>query len=163
VLCGSFASLKAYRIQREVAYIFAHSESRIVVAATRFLQRDYAAEARALVDNMPATTVVALDPDTGQLPRRLDRRPLPGCRPDDPAIVQYTSGTTGFPKGCVLSHRAWTNNARLSAEVAGVTSDDVILCPSPFFHLFGSLTGLMGAFSVGATFISALRFRCLCS
>ena len=58
----------------------------------------------------------------------------------------------------MLSHRAWTNNARLSAEVAGLTSDDVILCPSPFFHLFGSLTELMGAFSVGATFITTPSF-----
>ena len=145
-------------VEREVAYVLTHSESRVVLAATRFLNRDYAAEARALADKLPAMTVVAIDPDNGQLPSRPDSRSLPGCGPEDPAMVQYTSGTTGFPKGCVLSHRAWTNNARLSAEVAGLTSDDVILCPSPFFHLFGSLTGLMGAFSVGATFITTPSF-----
>ena len=146
-------------LEREVAYILAHSESRVVVAATRFLNRDYAAEARRLASRHATTTVVAVDPDTGQLPEGQGHESLAGCSPDDPAMVQYTSGTTGFPKGCALSHRAWTNNARLSAEVGVITSDDVILCPSPFFHLFGSLTGLMGAFSVGATFITMPTFN----
>jgi acyl-CoA synthetase (AMP-forming)/AMP-acid ligase II len=141
-------------VRREVAYILSHSESRIVVAPTQFLNRDYAAEARALADQRPGMIVVAIDPQTGQLPEQPGRRPLPGGAPEHPAMVQYTSGTTGFPKGCVLSHRTWTNNAQLSAKVAGISNDDLILCPSPFFHLFGSLTGLMGALATGATFIT---------
>jgi acyl-CoA synthetase (AMP-forming)/AMP-acid ligase II len=145
-------------VEREVAYILAHSESRVLVTATRFLSRDYAAEARTLASKRPQMTVVPIDPDSGQLPARTGHGPLPGCASDDAAMVQYTSGTTGFPKGCMLSHRAWTNNARLSAEVAGLTTDDVIFSPSPFFHLFGSLTGLMGAFAVGAPFITMPKF-----
>jgi fatty-acyl-CoA synthase len=73
-------------------------------------------------------------------------------------VIIYTSGTTGVPKGCVLSHRGWTNNARLSAEVAGLTEDDVIMAPSPLFHLFGSLTGFMGALAVGARFVTLTTF-----
>src|SRR6266540_2732160 len=148
--------------RREVDYIVKHSESKVLVAADRFLKRNYASEARELVskrsDDGQSVTLVVVDPIRGELPGGLRSSGLPGSQPDDPAVVQYTSGTTGVPKGCLLSHRAWTNNARLSAEVAGLGGDDVILCPSPFFHLFGSLTGLMGALSVGASFITFPRF-----
>jgi fatty-acyl-CoA synthase len=58
----------------------------------------------------------------------------------------------------VLSHRAWTNNARLSAGVAGLTDEDVVMAPSPLFHLFGSLTGFMGALSVGARLVTLGTF-----
>ncbi len=145
-------------VEREVAHILTHSRSKVVVTSKQFLGRDYAAEAQAFAGELPAMRVVAIDPDRGDLPENPRRGSLPGCRPEDPAVVQYTSGTTGFPKGCVLSHRAWTNNARLSAEVAEVGSDDVVLCPSPFFHLFGSLTGLTGALSVGASLITMPTF-----
>jgi acyl-CoA synthetase (AMP-forming)/AMP-acid ligase II len=69
-------------------------------------------------------------------------------------MLIYTSGTTGVPKGCLLSHRAWTNNARFSAESAQLTPSDVVYTASPFFHLFGSLTALMGSAEVGASVIT---------
>jgi len=145
-------------VEREANYILTHSESKVVVVADRFLNRDYAAEACRLTEKLPDTFVLAIDLANGKLPSGAAHTRLPGSRPDDAAIIQYTSGTTGVPKGCILSHRAWTNNARLSPGVAGVSSDDVILCPSPFFHLFGSLTGLMGSLSVGASFVTVPTF-----
>ncbi|MGI8827657.1 MAG: class I adenylate-forming enzyme family protein [Chloroflexota bacterium] len=145
-------------VEREVQFILQHSESKVVVAATRFLNRDYAAEARNLMLTHPEVNIVAIDPTIGDLPGGPANVTTSYSRSLEPAVVMYTSGTTGFPKGCVLSHRSWTNNARLSAEVAGVTPDDVILCPSPFFHLFGSLTGLMGALSMGCTCVTFPTF-----
>jgi fatty-acyl-CoA synthase len=84
---------------------------------------------------------------------------LPRSDPDDAAVIIYTSGTTGTPKGCMLSHRAWTNNARFSMQRAGIGEGATVFSPSPFFHLFGSLSGLMGAMSVGASFSTCDVFR----
>ena len=59
---------------------------------------------------------------------------LPEVRPEDPAQIQYTSGTTGFPKGAVLHHRGVTNNARLTARNWGSTPGNVWVNPMPLFH-----------------------------
>jgi len=141
-------------VEREVGYILDHSESKVVVVPKKFLGRDYVSEASRFALDHPEVTVLATDATNVDLPVGPPLVTPPGSQPADAGMIQYTSGTTGFPKGCVLSHRSWTNNARLSAEVADITPEDVILCPSPFFHLFGSLTGLMGALSVGAMFVT---------
>jgi fatty-acyl-CoA synthase len=64
--------------------------------------------------------------------------------PDDPAQIQYTSGTTGFPKGARLAHRAITNNARLSMGRLGFTSDDAWVNPMPMFHTAGCVVATLG-------------------
>ena len=68
-------------------------------------------------------------------------------RPDDPAQVQYTSGTTGFPKGAVLSHRSLTNNARFSMLCMGAQPGDTYLNVMPMFHTVGCSVGLLGSFN----------------
>lgn len=146
--------------EREAGFVIAHSGSRVVLAAERFLGRDYAQEARHIVADLPAETaaaVVAADWNTDVLPRGRSET-VADAQPDDAAVVQYTSGTTGRSKGCVLSHKSWTNNARLSAEIARVCPGMAVFTPSPFFHLFGSLTALMGAFSARATVITTPTF-----
>jgi len=132
----------------EVRYIVEHSRSRVLVAPNDFLDRDYRTEANAIADDLGCLVIGAAwnDPDLPHAPWSA----TPESRPDAPAVVQYTSGTTGVPKGCMLSHRSWTNNARISAAIAGIDAGTVVFTPSPFFHLFGSLTGLMGALSHGA-------------
>ncbi|WP_207400580.1 AMP-binding protein [Actinomadura roseirufa] len=62
-------------------------------------------------------------------------RDLPGVGWDDLLNLQYTSGTTGFPKGCMLTHRYWLHLAELAAEVAAVTPDDVDLTAQPFYYM----------------------------
>src|SRR6185503_7219536 len=57
--------------------------------------------------------------------------PLPDVSPSDPVQIQYTSGTTGFPKGALLHHRGITNNARFGAERLRVNGDSVYLNPMP--------------------------------
>jgi fatty-acyl-CoA synthase len=65
-------------------------------------------------------------------------QPLPVVSPDDPAQVQYTSGTTGTPKGAVLHHRGITNNARLSyAETLAMRPGEPFVNPMPLFHTAG--------------------------
>jgi fatty-acyl-CoA synthase len=57
--------------------------------------------------------------------------PLPPVAPADIAQLLYTSGTTGRPKGALLTHRALTNNARLAFQAAGIGPDDILVNPMP--------------------------------
>jgi len=79
--------------------------------------------------------------------------PLPTVRPDDRVQIQYTSGTTGFPKGVLLRHHGLLTNARLAAERLGVRSDDVLVWPMPLFHTAGCGMGVLGALSMRTTIV----------
>lgn len=72
---------------------------------------------------------------------------------DDPINLQYTSGTTGFPKGATLSHRNILNNGFHIGELLGYTDQDRVVLPVPFFHCFGMVIGNLAAFSHGAATI----------
>lgn len=69
---------------------------------------------------------------------------------DDPINIQYTSGTTGFPKGATLSHHNILNNGYFVGETVGYTEQDRICLPVPFYHCFGMVMGNLGATSHGA-------------
>jgi len=69
---------------------------------------------------------------------------------DDPINIQYTSGTTGFPKGATLSHLNILNNGRYVTLGQDVTEADRICVPVPFYHCFGMVMGNLGAMSHGA-------------
>ncbi|MGW6460758.1 AMP-binding protein [Streptomyces sp. NPDC055078] len=69
---------------------------------------------------------------------------------DDPVNIQYTSGTTGFPKGATLSHHNILNNGYFVGETIGYTERDRICIPVPFYHCFGMVMGNLAATSHGA-------------
>ncbi|MFD7290481.1 AMP-binding protein [Streptomyces sp. NPDC059863] len=69
---------------------------------------------------------------------------------DDPINIQYTSGTTGFPKGATLSHHNILNNGYFVGETVGYTEHDRVCLPVPFYHCFGMVMGNLGATSHGA-------------
>ncbi|MCS0635387.1 AMP-binding protein [Streptomyces sp. LP05-1] len=69
---------------------------------------------------------------------------------DDPVNIQYTSGTTGFPKGATLTHHNILNNGRSVGETLGYTERDRICLPVPFYHCFGMVMGNLAAVSHGA-------------
>ena len=75
--------------------------------------------------------------------------PLPEVAAQAPFLLQYTSGTTGRPKGALLSHSAAYNAARFSAQRLGLTAEDVWLCPLPLHHVGGSVCILLPMLSVG--------------
>ena len=85
-------------------------------------------------------------------------RALPEVSPDDPAQIQYTSGTTGFPKGAFLHHRGIVNNARFTAQRFEVQEGDVWLNPMPLFHTGGCVLGALGTLWARATHIPVLMF-----
>jgi fatty-acyl-CoA synthase len=72
---------------------------------------------------------------------------------DDPINIQYTSGTTGFPKGATLSHHNILNNGYWVGEMVAYTEQDRICLPVPFYHCFGMVMGNLGATSHGACIV----------
>ncbi|MCC4290030.1 AMP-binding protein [Halomonas aquamarina] len=72
---------------------------------------------------------------------------------DDPINIQYTSGTTGFPKGATLSHHNILNNGFFVAESMGFTSEDRLVIPVPLYHCFGMVMGNLGCVTHGAAMI----------
>jgi len=72
---------------------------------------------------------------------------------DDPINIQYTSGTTGFPKGATLTHHNLLNNGFFVGEGCGYTEDDRVCIPVPYYHCFGMGMGNLGCTSHGATMI----------
>lgn len=84
---------------------------------------------------------------------------LPAVQPGDPAQIQFTSGTTGFPKGVVLAHHSIVNNALLVVERARIESDaPVWVDPMPLFHTGGCVLGALGTLWLGATHIPLVFF-----
>ena len=78
---------------------------------------------------------------------------LNALQPDEVINMQYTSGTTGFPKGVMLSHSNLVNNAINIAERMNLTSQDRMCIPVPFFHCFGCVLGTLTCVTVGATMV----------
>jgi fatty-acyl-CoA synthase len=76
---------------------------------------------------------------------------LPVVSPDDPVMIQYTSGTTGFPKGALLRHRGLLNNGADTAERMGVDPGDVFITTMPLFHTGGCVCCVIGSVSKAAT------------
>ncbi len=72
---------------------------------------------------------------------------------DDPINIQYTSGTTGFPKGATLSHHNILNNAYFVTELLGYTEADRVCLPVPFYHCFGMVMGNLGSTAHGSTIV----------
>ncbi|MFC8723329.1 AMP-binding protein [Kitasatospora sp. NPDC057198] len=157
----------AYRAH-ELEYVLGQAGVRLLVAAERFKTSDYAAMVAEVRPRCPELLdVVLLDgPDWPELlaaGRAGERAELAsiadGLDADDPINIQYTSGTTGFPKGATLSHRNILNNGYFVGELCGYTERDRICLPVPFYHCFGMVMGNLAATSHGAcTVIPAPAF-----
>ena len=78
--------------------------------------------------------------------------------PDDAAQIQYTSGTTGYPKGVVVSHAGHLNNAYLFAARTGIQSSDRMVSAMPLFHVAGCVGGLLTMLVIGGTLIPLMSF-----
>lgn len=96
--------------------------------------------------NFAALAATPADPD------RLDAvtRTL---RADDPINIQFTSGTTGLPKGATLSHRNIVNNGHLVTAAIRLTAEDRLCIPVPLYHCFGMVMGVLGCVSKGAAMV----------
>lgn len=82
-----------------------------------------------------------------------------GVLPDDVGVMQYTSGSTGFPKGVMLTHDNLVRNAWYVGEALALEPDDVYIVPLPFFHVGGLVTGALSALLHGACLVTMGRFE----
>jgi fatty-acyl-CoA synthase len=161
----------AYR-SHELAYVIGHSGLRMLVSAVAYRHSDYRAmieqvrpqspDLRAVVyigeGSWDALVAAGTGASREQLEDQLTKRMATlGC--DDPINIQYTSGTTGFPKGATLSHHNILNNAFFVGELVNYTERDRICLPVPFYHCMGMVMGTLAASSHGAcVVIPALAF-----
>lgn len=83
---------------------------------------------------------------------------LPDVCPSDPVQIQYTSGTTGAPKGAVLHHRGLTNNGRFVVSSFGVEPGEAFLNPAPLFHVAGCVVGVLGSLACRARLVQPATF-----
>jgi fatty-acyl-CoA synthase len=145
----------AYRTH-ELEYVLRQSGVRLLFSASAFKTSDYAAmidEVSGSVDALERTVFVdrpewgefcAGEPDRDAIAER-----MAGLSFDDPINIQYTSGTTGFPKGATLSHHNILNNGFFVTELVNLTERDVTCLPVPFYHCFGMVMGNIGTLAHG--------------
>jgi fatty-acyl-CoA synthase len=170
----------SYRLN-EVQFALRHSGCAWLVIAPVFKSSDYTAMihdlAPELAQSRPGTLAAAGLPDLRGV-IRLGGEASPGMLPwadllamaggvspddldrvqrqqefDDPINIQYTSGTTGYPKGATLSHHNILNNGFFVTELLHFTDRDRLLIPVPLYHCFGMVMGNLGCMTHGATMI----------
>ena len=152
----------AYRTH-ELAYVLNQSGVRLLISATRFKTSDYRAMIDEVIDETAVEKVLYIDSpewtdhdvsDPGITLLALQEYLAENLLyKDDPINIQYTSGTTGFPKGATLSHRNILNNGYFVTELIDFTHEDRLCIPVPFYHCFGMVMGNLGCTSHGATMV----------
>ena len=151
----------AYRTH-ELSYVLNQSGVKLLISATSFKTSDY----RAMVDEVGpqcaalAEVIYIGTPDwdalvNGAIAVSDDELVARGNELafDDPINIQYTSGTTGFPKGATLSHHNILNNGYFVTELIGFSAEDRLCIPVPFYHCFGMVMGNLGCTTHGSCMV----------
>ena len=149
----------AYR-PAELAYVLRQSGAAGIFLVPEFRGNPMRASLESVQPDLPNLREVVSFQDWAAFVEdgRASTAELPVVRPEDPVQIQYTSGTTGFPKGALLHHRGITNNGRFTAERAQVRPGDVWLNPMPLFHTGGCVLGALGAVWSQSTHVLVLAF-----
>jgi fatty-acyl-CoA synthase len=151
----------AYRTS-ELTYALNQSGCRLLLAPRAFKTSDYADMVDAVRDELttvervvwigePSWDALIAGGDAVDAVELAAREAA--LTPGDPINIQYTSGTTGAPKGATLSHRNILNNGYLVGEGCRYTEADRVCIPVPFYHCFGMVMGNLGAVTHGATMV----------
>jgi fatty-acyl-CoA synthase len=151
----------AYR-NHELAYVLRQSGTRLLVSAESFKTSDYRGMIEEVRGDLPSLERVIYIGTAGwdaliatgavADPAVLAEREATLAF-DDPINIQYTSGTTGFPKGATLSHHNILNNGYFVGAGCGYTAHDRVCVPVPFYHCFGMVMGNLGSTTHGACIV----------
>jgi fatty-acyl-CoA synthase len=151
----------AYR-SHELAYVVNHSGMRMLVSAVVHKTSDYRGMVEEVRGECPRLEDVILigEPSWDDLvsqgesvrPEDLEQR-MSELSADDPINIQYTSGTTGFPKGATLSHHNILNNGYFVGNLVGYDENDRVCLPVPFYHCFGMVMGNLGCTTHGSCMV----------
>ena len=137
-------------------YVFEHSDCKLVLVAPEWAER-----VRALATGLPCRVVV-VDPDALALPGEADgsaqTAPPPPPRPDDLALLMYTSGTTGRPKGVMLTHANLVANANAIAIEHALTPADRVLGVLPLYHINAFAVTMLAPLASGGSVAMAPKF-----
>ena len=148
----------AYRTH-ELAYALRQSGIRLLISAPEFKTSDYRAMVAEVRDEVGLEQVLFLgspewtDHNVSDPGVTLAELVTWSLDADDPINIQYTSGTTGRPKGATLSHRNILNNGFFTTELINFTEQDRLCIPVPFYHCFGMVMGNLGCTTHGATMV----------
>jgi fatty-acyl-CoA synthase len=148
----------------ELEYALNQSGTSVLFLARAFRQSDYVgmlAEVRPRCPELRDSIVLGDDGDDWERLHadalRVEAASLAereaGLQIDDPINIQYTSGTTGFPKGATLSHHNVLNNGFFIGETMGLGPDDRICIPVPFYHCFGMVLGNLACTTHGSCMV----------
>jgi fatty-acyl-CoA synthase len=146
----------------ELEYVLKQSGISTLVSAKEFKTSDYASMIEEVRGSCPDLRDVYLigTASWDALLARADEVPeddvaaiQAGLDPNEPINIQYTSGTTGFPKGATLSHRNILNNGYFVGEMCRYTEADRVCIPVPFYHCFGMVMGNLACTSHGACMV----------
>ncbi|GAA2209387.1 AMP-binding protein [Nonomuraea monospora] len=144
----------AYRTH-ELRYVVEQSGMRLLISALAHKGSDY----RGMIEEIGFADVVYLDDPSWDVLRAVKADPAALTARtaelafDDPINIQYTSGTTGFPKGATLSHHNILNNGFFVGELIHYTEADRVCLPVPFYHCFGMVMGNLAATSHGSCIV----------
>ncbi len=150
----------------ELSYVVNQSGMRMLISAVGFKSSNY----REMVEEtMSAGSITGellervvyigtddwgtLLAEGGDLPEDAISQRMSTLEPGDPINIQYTSGTTGYPKGATLSHRNILNNGYFTTETIDLTAEDRLCIPVPFYHCFGMVMANLGCTTHGATMV----------
>ena len=159
----------AYRLS-EAEYALNKAGCRALVIAVRHKASEYLGMVRELRDTgriplIEAVITIGDDPHRGCMSfphvsntaKRADRARLAeigqALQFDDPINIQFTSGTTGFPKGATLTHHNILNNGHFVAEAIGLGAGEKLCIPVPLYHCFGMVMGNLGCVTHAATMV----------
>jgi fatty-acyl-CoA synthase len=140
----------AYR-PRELDYVLRQSRAVGLFHVAGFRGNPMAETVAEVRRDLPALREVIALERWDEFLATASRGELPAVAPGAAAQIQYTSGTTGFPKGALLHHRGLTNNARLVAETLGGRAGDIFAHAMPLFHTAGCVLSVLGPLQLGAT------------
>jgi fatty-acyl-CoA synthase len=150
----------AYRTS-ELAYALRQSRTGLLVLARQFRSSDYAGMLGEIKGECPELREALIFEEGWEALLRdaasVSAEQLAGREAelqfDDPINIQYTSGTTGFPKGATLSHHNILNNGYFVGEAVGYSERDRVCIPVPFYHCFGMVLGNLACTTHGATMV----------